>query len=94
MKPIVFTDHTGAEDKTRIIGAGINPITVDRDAVGFEVIIGLAEDLDALQPGKSDRAGGESHSPAGKQVEATVAGEAGEAGKDDAGLRRSAFWAS
>ena len=37
VKPIVFTDHTGTEDKTRIVGAGINPITVDRNAVGFEV---------------------------------------------------------
>ena len=43
---------------------------------------GPREDADALQPGESDCAGGESHSAAGKQVEATVAGEAGEAGRN------------
>lgn len=37
VKPLVFTDHTGKEDTTRIIGAGLNPIQVDRNAIGFEV---------------------------------------------------------
>ena len=37
VKPLVFTDHTGKEDTTRIVGAGLNPIQVDRNAIGFEV---------------------------------------------------------
>lgn len=44
VQPIVFTDHTGRTQTTRVLGES----TVDRNAVGFEVVYQLNSHVDDI----------------------------------------------